>query len=100
LRPTLRASWAATDLRRREIEAQTLKKVNDDHRAIVSAVEVGDADAAARENVGHVDVARRTAGLVSDDAAERDYGVPIRDYMADEPARDDCGSLREERRNG
>ena len=56
----LRVSWAATDLRRREFEAQTLKKGNDDHRAIVSAVEVGDADAAARHMRRHLAMLRKT----------------------------------------
>jgi DNA-binding FadR family transcriptional regulator len=49
-----------TNMRRREIEPPTLKKVNDDHRAILAAVEAGDGDAAARHMRRHLAMLRKT----------------------------------------
>jgi DNA-binding FadR family transcriptional regulator len=49
-----------TNMRRREIEPDTLAKVNDDHRAILEAVEAGDADAAARHMRKHLAMLRKT----------------------------------------
>jgi GntR family transcriptional regulator, transcriptional repressor for pyruvate dehydrogenase complex len=49
-----------TNMRRREIEPATLAKVNDDHRAILKAVEAGDSDAAARRMRKHLAMLRET----------------------------------------
>jgi DNA-binding FadR family transcriptional regulator len=49
-----------TNMRRREIEHDTLARVNDDHRAILAAVEAGDADAAARHMRKHLAMLRKT----------------------------------------
>lgn len=49
-----------TNMRRREIEPQTLAKVNKDHIAILGAVAAGDGDAAARHMRRHLTMLRKT----------------------------------------
>jgi DNA-binding FadR family transcriptional regulator len=49
-----------TNLRRREIRPETLRQVNDDHRAILAAVEAGDADAAEERMREHLTMLRET----------------------------------------
>jgi DNA-binding FadR family transcriptional regulator len=49
-----------TNMRRREIGHDTLVRVNDDHRAILAAVEAGDADAAERLMREHLAMLRET----------------------------------------
>jgi GntR family transcriptional repressor for pyruvate dehydrogenase complex len=49
-----------TNMRRREIRRETLRRVNDDHRAILAAVEAGDADAAERCMHDHLTMLRET----------------------------------------
>jgi DNA-binding FadR family transcriptional regulator len=49
-----------TNLRRREIPPETLRQVNDDHRAILAAVEAGDADAAEQRMREHLTMLRET----------------------------------------
>lgn len=49
-----------TNMRRREIEPETLARVNEDHRAILTAVQDGDADAAARHMREHLAMLRET----------------------------------------
>jgi GntR family transcriptional regulator, transcriptional repressor for pyruvate dehydrogenase complex len=49
-----------TNMRRREIRPETLRQVNDDHRAILAAVEAGDAEAAERCMCDHLAMLRQT----------------------------------------
>lgn len=48
------------NMRRREIRRETLRQVNEDHRAILAAVEAGDADAAERRMHDHLTMLRET----------------------------------------
>jgi GntR family transcriptional regulator, transcriptional repressor for pyruvate dehydrogenase complex len=49
-----------TNLRRREIRPETLRQVNDDHRAILAAVEARDANAAEHRMREHLTMLRET----------------------------------------
>jgi DNA-binding FadR family transcriptional regulator len=49
-----------TNLRRREIRPETLRQVNEDHRAILAAVQDGDADAAEQHMREHLVMLRET----------------------------------------
>lgn len=49
-----------TNMRRREIERDTLERVNDDHREILAAVQDGDGDAAERHMRDHLAMLRET----------------------------------------
>jgi GntR family transcriptional regulator, transcriptional repressor for pyruvate dehydrogenase complex len=49
-----------TNMRRSEITRETLHQINDDHRAIVDAIDAGDADQAERQMRSHVDFLRAT----------------------------------------
>ena len=49
-----------TNMRRSEIRRETLRRVNEDHKTILAAIERGDADAAEREMRSHVDFLRGT----------------------------------------
>jgi GntR family transcriptional repressor for pyruvate dehydrogenase complex len=49
-----------TNMRRREIRRETLRQVNDDHRAILAAVEAGDAEAAEQCMRDHLGMLRQT----------------------------------------
>lgn len=49
-----------TNMRRREIERQTLARVNDDHREILAAVESGDGNAAEQRMREHLAMLRET----------------------------------------
>jgi DNA-binding FadR family transcriptional regulator len=49
-----------TNMRRSEIRRETLHRVNEDHKAILAAIERGDAEEAEREMRNHVDFLRGT----------------------------------------
>jgi GntR family transcriptional repressor for pyruvate dehydrogenase complex len=49
-----------TNMRRSELSRDTLHQINDDHRAIVAAIEAGDADESERQMRSHVDFLRGT----------------------------------------